>query len=44
MRAPDLNGGTRGGFGRPMVTGLAHATAVTLRASGGKTVSTFLAP
>ncbi|MFJ8199581.1 hypothetical protein [Streptomyces sp. NPDC096152] len=36
MRTPDLNGGT-GGFGRPMVTGLAHATAVTRRASGGRT-------
>ncbi|MFI0186470.1 hypothetical protein ACH4PW_02700 [Streptomyces sp. NPDC017082] len=32
-----------GGFGRPMVTGLARATAVTSRASGGKTVSAFLA-
>lgn len=42
MRTPDLNGGT-GGFGWPMVTGLAHATAVTRGASGGKTVSAFLA-
>jgi hypothetical protein len=42
MRTLDLNGGT-GGFGWPMVTSLAHATAVTRRASGGKTVSTFLA-
>jgi anti-sigma regulatory factor (Ser/Thr protein kinase) len=40
MRTPDLNGGT-GGFGWPIVTGLAHATAVTRRASGGKTVSAF---
>ncbi|WP_373920457.1 hypothetical protein [Streptomyces sp. 1-11] len=42
MRTPDLNGGT-GCFGRPMVTGLAHATAVTRRASGGKPVSACLA-
>ncbi|MFJ3334361.1 hypothetical protein [Streptomyces sp. NPDC086766] len=41
-RTPDLNGGT-GGFGRPMVTGLAHATAVTRRASDGKTMSACLA-
>jgi hypothetical protein len=41
-RTPDLNGGT-GGFGWPMVTGLAHATAVTRRVSGGKTVSAFFA-
>jgi anti-sigma regulatory factor (Ser/Thr protein kinase) len=42
MRTPDLNGGT-GGFGWPMVTRLAHATAVTRRVCGGKTVSAFLA-
>ncbi|MEU9313797.1 ATP-binding protein [Streptomyces sp. NPDC048256] len=42
MRTPDLNGGT-GGFGWPMVNRLAHATAVTRRASGGKTVSACLA-
>ncbi|MFF6877472.1 ATP-binding protein [Streptomyces sp. NPDC012474] len=42
MRTPDVNGGT-GGFGWPMVTRLAHATAVTHGASGGKTVSAFLA-
>lgn len=42
MRTPDLNGGT-GGFDRPMVTGLAHPTAVTRAASGGKTVSACLA-
>jgi hypothetical protein len=42
MRTPDLNGST-GGFGWPMVTRLAHATAVTRRASGGKTVSAFQA-
>ncbi|WP_326610741.1 ATP-binding protein [Streptomyces scopuliridis] len=42
MRAPDLNGGT-GGFGWPMVNHLAHATSVTRRADGGKTVSAFLA-
>ncbi|AYN43517.1 ATP-binding protein [Streptomyces dangxiongensis] len=42
MRTPDLNGGT-GGFGWPMVTRLAHATAVTRRAAGGKTVSACLA-
>ncbi|WP_406391536.1 hypothetical protein [Streptomyces sp. NBC_00887] len=40
-RAPDrhaaLNGGTEG-FGRPVVNSLARATAVTCRASGGKTV------
>lgn len=39
---PDLNGGT-GGFGWPMVNRLARATAVTRRASGGKTVSAHLA-
>ncbi|MGW3355370.1 hypothetical protein ACWDFL_08115 [Streptomyces bungoensis] len=42
VRTPDLNGGT-GGLGRSMVTGLAHATAVTSRASGGKSVSACLA-
>lgn len=42
MRTPDLNGGT-GGFGWPMVNRLARATAVTLRPSGGKTVSALLA-
>ncbi|MGY5036797.1 ATP-binding protein [Streptomyces sp. 900116325] len=42
MRTPDLNGGT-GGFGWPMVNRLARATAVTRRASGGKTVSAHLA-
>ncbi|MGA4845742.1 ATP-binding protein [Streptomyces sp. G5(2025)] len=41
MRTPDLNGGT-GGFGWPMVNRLAHATAVTPRPSGGKTVSALL--
>ena len=41
MRTPDLNGGT-GGFGWPMVNRLAHATAVTRQAAGGKTVSTLL--
>ncbi|MGW7312864.1 ATP-binding protein [Streptomyces sp. NPDC054865] len=40
MRTPDLNGGT-GGFGWPMVDRLAVATAVSLRPSGGKTVSAF---
>ncbi|MFF8293716.1 ATP-binding protein [Streptomyces sp. NPDC016309] len=35
MRAPDLNGGTRG-FGLPTVNRLARATAVTRRASGGR--------
>jgi anti-sigma regulatory factor (Ser/Thr protein kinase) len=42
MRTPDLNGGT-GGFGWPMVNRLARATAVTRRASGGKTVTAFVA-
>ncbi|MGA5198720.1 ATP-binding protein [Streptomyces exfoliatus] len=42
MRTPDLNGGT-GGFGWPMVNRLAHTTAVTRQATGGKTVSAFLA-
>ncbi|MES4889482.1 ATP-binding protein [Streptomyces sp. NPDC096012] len=42
MRTPDLNGGT-GGFGWPIVTRLARATAETRWASGGKTVSAFLA-
>ncbi|MFB0615774.1 ATP-binding protein [Streptomyces sp. AGS-58] len=42
MRTPDLNGGTAG-FGWPMVNRLARATAVTRRASGGKTVSACLA-
>ncbi|MDA5282959.1 ATP-binding protein [Streptomyces sp. Isolate_45] len=41
MRAPDLHGGT-GGFGRPVVNRLARATAVTRRASGGKTVKALL--
>lgn len=41
MRTPDLNGGT-GGFGWPMVNHLAHATAVTRQAAGGKTVSALL--
>jgi hypothetical protein len=41
MRTPDLNGST-GGFGWPMVNRLAHATAVTRRPSGGKTVSALL--
>ncbi|MCX5013036.1 ATP-binding protein [Streptomyces sp. NBC_00555] len=41
MRTPDLYGGT-GGFGWPMVNRLARATAVTCRASGGKTVSALL--
>lgn len=41
MRTPDLNGGT-GGFGWPMVNRLARSTAVTRRASGGKTVSARL--
>ena len=40
MRTPDLNGST-GGFGWPMVNHLTRATAVTRRASGGKTVSAF---
>ncbi|MFD3486140.1 ATP-binding protein [Streptomyces sp. NPDC058665] len=42
MRTPDLNGGS-GGFGWPMVNSLAHATAVTRRPDGGKTVGAFLA-
>lgn len=42
MRTPHLDGGT-GGFGWPMVNGLARATAVTRRASGSKTVSARLA-
>ncbi|MFK0046908.1 ATP-binding protein [Streptomyces sp. NPDC090741] len=42
MRTPDMDGGT-GGFGWPMVNRLARATAVTRRASGGKTVSALLA-
>ncbi|MFI0990635.1 ATP-binding protein [Streptomyces exfoliatus] len=42
MRTPDLNGGT-GGFGWPMVNRLAHTTAVTRQATGGKTVSALLA-
>ncbi|MET7931941.1 ATP-binding protein [Streptomyces sp. NPDC005349] len=41
MRTPDPNGGT-GGFGRPMVNHLAHATAVARRIAGGKTVSALL--
>jgi hypothetical protein len=42
MRTPDPNGRT-GGFGWPLVTRLAHAPAITRRASGGKTVSVCLA-
>jgi anti-sigma regulatory factor (Ser/Thr protein kinase) len=42
MRTPDLNDGT-GGFGWPMVNRLAHTTAVTRQAAGGKTVSATLA-
>lgn len=38
----DLKDGT-GGFGWPMVNRLAHATTVTRRAAGGKTVSALLA-
>ncbi|MGW7239387.1 ATP-binding protein [Streptomyces sp. NPDC054804] len=41
-RTPDLNGGI-GGFGWPVVNRLAHATTVTRRASGGKTVSACVA-
>ncbi|MFJ2596522.1 ATP-binding protein [Streptomyces erythrochromogenes] len=41
MRTPDLYGGT-GGFGWPVVNRLARATAVTRRASGGKTVIALL--
>ncbi|MEU2159098.1 ATP-binding protein [Streptomyces sp. NPDC019396] len=41
MRTPDLNGGT-GGFGWPMVTRLARATAITRQKTGGKTVSALL--
>ncbi|MEV6545227.1 ATP-binding protein [Streptomyces sp. NPDC051665] len=41
MRTPDLNDGT-GGFGWPMVNRLAHATAVTRQATGGKTVTALL--
>ncbi|KOG76940.1 ATP-binding protein, partial [Streptomyces rimosus subsp. rimosus] len=40
-RTPDLNGRT-GGFGWPLVTRLAHTTAITPRPSGGKTVSALL--
>lgn len=42
MLTPDPNHGTEG-FGRPMVTGLTHATAPTRRASGSETVSALLA-
>ncbi|MFD3335287.1 ATP-binding protein [Streptomyces sp. NPDC058700] len=42
MRTPDLDSGT-GGFGWAMVNRLARATAVTRRASGGKTVTALLA-
>jgi anti-sigma regulatory factor (Ser/Thr protein kinase) len=42
MRTPDLRCGT-GGFGWLMVNHLARATAVTRRASGGKTVCARLA-
>lgn len=42
MSTTDLNGGA-GGFGWPMVNRRARATAVTRRASGGKTVSARLA-
>ncbi|MFI6002248.1 ATP-binding protein [Streptomyces sp. NPDC051366] len=42
MCTPDMDGGT-GGFGWPMVNRLARATAVTRRASGGRTVSALLA-
>ncbi|WP_338899523.1 hypothetical protein WBG99_31135 [Streptomyces sp. TG1A-60] len=42
IRTVDLNGGT-GGFGRPMVNGLARATAVTRHASDGKAASARLA-
>ncbi|MFJ5827913.1 ATP-binding protein [Streptomyces sp. NPDC093089] len=41
MRAPDLDVGA-GGFGWPPVNRLATSTAVTRRASGGKTVSALL--
>ena len=41
-RTPDLDDGT-GGFGWAMVNHLAHATAVTRRPYGGKTVSALLA-
>ncbi|GGW09304.1 hypothetical protein GCM10018980_22620 [Streptomyces capoamus] len=41
-RMRTLTGGT-GGFGWPIVTRLARATAETRRASGGNTVSAFLA-
>lgn len=41
MRTPDLTG-SGGGFGWPMVQGLARTTAVTRRAAGGKTVTAFL--
>ncbi|KMO94631.1 ATP-binding protein [Streptomyces roseus] len=40
-RTPDMGGA--GGFGWAMVNRLARATAVTRRASGGKTVSALLA-
>lgn len=41
--APLTRTAAPGGFGWPMVTRFAHATAVTRRASGGKTVSVCLA-
>jgi hypothetical protein len=41
LRTPDPTVGT-GGLGRPLVNRLATATAVTRRASGGKTVSALL--
>ncbi|MFJ9341977.1 ATP-binding protein [Streptomyces sp. NPDC101733] len=41
MRVPDLHHGT-GGFGWHMVNDLAHATAVTPTAEGGKTVRALL--
>ncbi|MFF9852973.1 ATP-binding protein [Streptomyces litmocidini] len=41
MRTPDLDVGT-GGFGWPLVNRLATTTAVTRRATGGKTVSALL--
>ncbi|MEU0216903.1 ATP-binding protein [Streptomyces sp. NPDC006265] len=43
MLSLDPNGGT-GGFDWPVVTGLAHATPVTSRPSGGKTVSASTCP
>jgi hypothetical protein len=40
MRIPALN--STGGFGRPMVNRLAHATAVTRHPLGSMTVSVLL--